>query len=46
MYISANLAGHILESVCLAMLQKDLREGLKDEKCGRPVEKGHAGLCV
>ena len=34
-----------LELHCRVMEQKKTVEGLKDEECGRIVEKGHAGLC-
>ena len=27
------------------MLQKEQPEGLFDAECGKPVAKGHAGLC-
>ena len=30
---------------CRVMEQKELSDGLSDEECGRPVQKGHAGLC-
>ena len=38
--------GEEMKLSCSVMMQKELPEGLKDEECGRPVEKGHAGLCV
>jgi hypothetical protein len=34
-----------VELHCRVEEQKESVDGLKDEVCGRIVEKGHAGLC-
>jgi hypothetical protein len=34
-----------VELHCRVEQQKELVDGLKDEVCGKIVEKGHAGLC-
>ena len=34
-----------VELHCRVEQQKETVDGLKDEVCGRIVEKGHAGLC-
>ena len=34
-----------VELHCRVEEQKELVNGLKDDVCGRIVEKGHAGLC-
>ena len=34
-----------MELHCWVVEQKESVDGLKDEVCGRIVEKGHAGLC-